>query len=109
MWAFSMLETTIDSDGTSPYAPVSIGCTVFVITLISYNLTRGSMNHARALGAIITSSVFNDETDWTDHYIYWIGSIIGSVLAATLYRYVLFILCTVTVINTVLYKKGTYF
>lgn len=86
MWVLSVLETTVDSQGTSPYAPMAIGGTVFVSTMISYSMTRGSMNPARALGASIASSVFTD-TDWTDHYIYWIGSIIGSILAASVYRY----------------------
>ena len=41
------------------------------------------MNHARAIGPAIASG------DFANWYVYWIGPIIGVIIAAPLYHYVI--------------------
>ncbi len=45
-------------------------------------LTGASMNPARSFGQAIVAN------DWTDHWIYWLGPLIGAALAALIYQYV---------------------
>lgn len=47
-------------------------------------LTGAAMNPARALGPALASGHLND---W---YVYWIGPIIGALLAGTLYNHVFY-------------------
>lgn len=46
------------------------------------SLTGAAMNPARAFGPALASGV------WDDHLVWWIGPIIGAVLAAVVYHYV---------------------
>lgn len=57
-----------------------IGLTVFVDILVGGNITGGVMNPARAITPAIVSGAWNG--DW---WIYWVGPIVGAVLAALLY------------------------
>lgn len=45
-------------------------------------LTGAAMNPARAFGPALLSGT------WDDHLVYWIGPVIGAVIAALLYHYV---------------------
>jgi glycerol uptake facilitator-like aquaporin len=45
-------------------------------------LTGAAMNPARAFGPALLSGT------WDDQLVYWIGPIVGAVLAALLYHYV---------------------
>ena len=58
-----------------------IGLTVFVDILVGGPFTGGVMNPARALAPAIVSGGWNDV--W---WIYWVGPILGGILAALLYR-----------------------
>ena len=40
------------------------------------------MNPALAFGPAVVANV------WTDHWIYWLGPLIGAALAALIYQYV---------------------
>ncbi len=60
---------------------LAIGLTVTMDILAGGPLTGAAMNPARALGpALLTGS-------WDDHLVWWIGPIIGGVVAAMLYHY----------------------
>jgi glycerol uptake facilitator-like aquaporin len=50
--------------------------------------TGASMNPARSFGPAIAVSTFNPDV-WKHHYVYWFGPILGSVVAAVVYRLVL--------------------
>ncbi|KAK4881162.1 hypothetical protein RN001_004481 [Aquatica leii] len=67
---------------TKPAAALAIGCAVVVGHLATVDYTGSSMNPARSFGAAVLKN------HWDNHWIYWIGPIIGGILAGLLYKYV---------------------
>ncbi len=84
MTAFLMLAvfgTLIDRRGPN-IGGFGIGLVITMDVFLGGPMTGAAMNPARALGPALVSGV------WDDHLVYWIGPIIGAVLAALLYHYV---------------------
>lgn len=75
---FVIFGTAVD-----PKAPkvggFAIGLTIGADILAIGPLTGASMNPARSFGPALVSGV------WDDHMVYWIGPIIGAVVAGVLY------------------------
>src|SRR5205085_3827127 len=62
---------------------LGIGLTVLVDILVGGALTGAAMNPARAFGPALAGGF------WQNQLVYWIGPIIGAVIAALLYEYVI--------------------
>jgi MIP family channel proteins len=60
---------------------ISIGGMVFLLHLIGVPLTGASMNPARTFGPALISGF------WEFHWIYWVGPIIGGIIAGVLMNY----------------------
>ncbi len=60
---------------------ISIGGMVFLLHLVGVPLTGASMNPARTLGPAIVSGF------WEFHWVYWIGPIIGGIIAGLIMNY----------------------
>lgn len=74
--------TAVDRRGPNLVAGLAIGLIITMDILAAGPLTGAAMNPARALGPALL------EGEWTSHLVWWIGPIIGGVLAALLYHYV---------------------
>ena len=51
-----------------------------------YELTGGSLNPARSFGPLV---ILWDTTLWNDHYVYWLGPLLGATIAGGLHRLIL--------------------
>ncbi len=58
---------------------LAIGLTIALDILFGGPLTGGSMNPARTFGPAVASG------HWNNHYVYWIGPLLGGALAGLIY------------------------
>ena len=61
-------------------APLAIGLAVVVAHLVGVPITGTGLNPARSIGPAIVSGT------WINHWIYWVGPIIGGMLAGLVYE-----------------------
>jgi glycerol uptake facilitator-like aquaporin len=69
-----------------------LGLLVAVEVLVAFDLTGAGLNPARWLGTLIWESTIDglsSQQPWADHGPYWIGPILGALLAGMLYTYLL--------------------
>ena len=78
---FVIFGTAVDPGGAGPLAPMAIGLAVLVGHLVAVPITGASMNPARSLGPALVSG------EWANHWIYWIGPLIGGGLAGLTYKF----------------------
>ncbi|KAK4569493.1 Aquaporin-1 [Recurvomyces mirabilis] len=64
-------------------APVGIGLSLFVAELTGVYFTGGSLNPARSFGPAVVVQSFERY-----HWIYWLGPMLGSLLAAAFYKFI---------------------
>lgn len=74
--------TAVDEAAPRSIAGFGIGLTLAFDILVGGPLTGAAANPARAFGPALASG------HWDFHYIYWIGPLVGGIIAAVLYRYV---------------------
>lgn len=77
---YTVLATAVDERGPKAVYPFSIGLVLTMDILVGGPLTGAAMNPARAFGPALASGF------WTDHYVYWIGPILGGIAAALIYN-----------------------
>ncbi|KAF2073562.1 hypothetical protein CYY_005111 [Polysphondylium violaceum] len=61
-------------------APYAIGLALLVGVGIGFPFTGGALNPVRVLGPSIISGV------WSNHWVYWLGPLVGAMIAALIYR-----------------------
>jgi hypothetical protein len=64
-------------------APIGIGLSLFIAELMGVYYTGGSLNPARSFGPCVVLRSFNSY-----HWIYWIGPILGALLASGFYMFI---------------------
>lgn len=64
-------------------APIGIGIALFVAELVGVFFTGGSLNPARSFGPCVVTKSFPGY-----HYIYWVGPLMGTLLAFGMYKIV---------------------
>ena len=77
---FVIFAAAVDPKGIGQLAPIAIGLTVMADHLLGVPLTGASMNPARSFGPALVSM------SWDHHWIYWVGPIVGAILAAVGYK-----------------------
>ncbi|CAF5130297.1 unnamed protein product, partial [Rotaria magnacalcarata] len=75
-----ILMVVLDTKSKTGLAPLLVGLTLAVNILAIGSYTGGSLNPARSLGPAIFAH------QWDDHFVYWIGPIVGAIVAGFLYR-----------------------
>jgi len=63
------------------FAPLVIGYSVIVDHMIGVPFTGASMNPARSIGPAVVAN------HWPNHWIYWVGPIVGGIFASMFYHY----------------------
>lgn len=79
---FVVFATAMDPKGPGQIAPLAIGFTILVIHLMAVPFTGASVNPARSFGPAVVARV------WANHWIYWVGPLVGGGLAGLVYQYV---------------------
>lgn len=79
---FVIVSVATDERAQGSLAALAIGSTVALEAMFAGPISGASMNPARSLGPALIG------TYWTDHWIYWVGPILGAILGALLYTYV---------------------
>ncbi|KAG8947460.1 Aquaporin-4 [Tulasnella sp. 424] len=75
----SVLMLAAEKHRSTPFAPIGVGLTLFAGHLFGVIFTGASMNTARSFGPAVVTSF------GTDHWIYWLGPFLGSILATFFY------------------------
>jgi aquaporin Z len=73
--------TAVDPRGPKTIAGLAIGLTITMDILAGGRVTGAAMNPARAFGPSVV------QQDFTNWWIYWVGPIIGGLIAAFGYKY----------------------
>ena len=77
----TIFGTTVDSRATKGIHGFAIGLVLTFDILFAGAITGGAMNPARAFGPAVTSGIWNTQA------IYWLGPIIGALIAGLVYEY----------------------
>ncbi|ATZ45287.1 Bcaqp2 [Botrytis cinerea B05.10] len=82
---FTILMLAAEKTKVTFVAPVGIGLSLFVAELMGVAWTGGALNPARAFGAEVIGGFRGY------HWIYWLGPLMGAVLAAGFYKVIKFL------------------
>ena len=82
MFLFVILGAT-DARAPKGFAPIAIGLCLTLIHLVSIPVTNTSVNPARSTGP----AVFVGDWALSQLWLFWVGPIIGAILAGVVYRW----------------------
>lgn len=79
---FTVYATIVDPKKLIPggFGPLLVGFVVGANILAGGPFSGGSMNPARSFGPALAS------WNWTDHWVYWVGPLVGGGLAGLFYE-----------------------
>ena len=78
---FVIMAMATDKRSVGGAAAVAIGMTVALEAMFAGPISGASMNPARSFGPALLSS------DWSSHWLYWIGPMTGAGIGATVYHW----------------------
>jgi len=87
-----VINSACDARFDQILAPFAIGMAVFIGHLLAVPLTGSAMNPTRSLASAV-AAMYPDGcqkkgTIWEHHWIYWVGPIVGGIIACCVYEYV---------------------
>ncbi len=74
--------TAVHKKAAAGIQGITIGGMVFLLHIVGVPLTGASMNPARTFGPALASGF------WEFHWVYWVGPIIGGIIAGLIMNYV---------------------
>lgn len=77
---FVVLHVAVDNPDARSTAGLTIGAALAAVMLVGAPLTGAAVNPARAFGPALVSG------HWAAHRVYWIGPLLGAVLATAMFR-----------------------
>jgi len=77
---FTILMLAKEKHKATFMAPVGIGLALFIAELAGVQFTGGSLNPARSFGPNVVTWTWDAQ-----HWVYWVGPIIGSLMAVSFY------------------------
>lgn len=80
---FVIFQVAVDENGPSTIAPLAIGMTITLTALMAGPLTGASLNPARSFAPALIAGY------WTNHYVYWIGPLLGGGIGALAAAYLM--------------------
>lgn len=69
------------NEGGMGHAGLALGLVYAASVMVAYTLTGGALNPARVFGPALVSG------SWALHYVYWVGPLIGALVAAFVYHF----------------------
>ncbi len=85
---FAVFGTAVDRRAP-PIGGFGIGLTIAADILMGGPISGASMNPARTFGPALASQFGLARGVWDAHWIYWVGPMLGGLLAGLLYHYVI--------------------
>ncbi|MDF2092193.1 aquaporin family protein [Knoellia sp. 3-2P3] len=82
---FAVMALAVDSRAPLGWAGLMIGLAVAAAILRIAPQTGGSLNPARTFGPYLALALFGGEVPWGQFLLYWVGPLVGAVVAAVLY------------------------
>jgi len=82
---FAVLMLAVEKSKDTFMAPIGIGLALFVAEVAGVYYTGASLNPARSFGPAVVARSFEEY-----HWIYWIGPILGALVASGYYKFVKF-------------------
>jgi glycerol uptake facilitator protein len=76
---FTIYGTLVDKRASAGFAGIAVGLVVLFGAMIGGTISGGAMNPARVFGPALASGQF------THHYVWWIGPILGGIAAGFVY------------------------
>ncbi|KAF7506325.1 hypothetical protein GJ744_011898 [Endocarpon pusillum] len=80
---FTIIMLAAEKHKSTFIAPIGIGLSLFIAELAGVYYTGGSLNPARSFGPCVANRSFP-----TEHWVYWVGPILGALLAAGFFWFI---------------------
>jgi aquaporin NIP len=77
---FVIIAVATDTRAVGQLAAIAIGATVALDALWGGPISGASMNPARSFGPALVAGA------WRDHWVYWLGPLLGAAIGALLYQ-----------------------
>lgn len=77
--------TAVDARGPTLIAGLAIGLTITMDIFAAGPLTGAAMNPARSFGTAVAGVLIPGSESFKDHLVYWVGPILGGLIAGLLY------------------------
>jgi aquaporin NIP len=77
---FVIISVATDTRAVGELAALAIGATVALDALWGGPISGASMNPARSFGPALIANT------WQDHWVFWLGPILGAILGAFAYQ-----------------------